>query len=168
MWTQFIYINWKWCHENKWVSFWHSWNLFSNTFIKTESTAAHSLAKHCSEQQSKRIRFSAITWISSALLCLSCALLSVTVLIEHWWFGCCWAMGVCMGQLWWRAAAFTAWGRGWLRCCLCWDLPAVEGALVALVGHPSARYCHLLLSAPLTVSELQRLLDGTGLEFRGN
>jgi len=45
------------------------------------------------------------------------------------------------------------------------DEPAVEGALIALVGHPGARYCHFLLNTPLTVSKFQRLPDRTGREF---
>lgn len=45
------------------------------------------------------------------------------------------------------------------------DVPAVEGALVALVGHPGARYYHFLLNTHLTVSKFQRLPDRTGREF---
>ena len=82
-----IYINWKWCHRHKLMIFWQSWNLFSNSFINLESTAACSLlyGALCVAHVPKRIQFFAITWVSTVQHCPPRAPVSVsTALVAVW------------------------------------------------------------------------------------
>ena len=46
---QCIFINWKWCHKPffvNWWFFWQSWTVFSNSFIRPDSTAARTFVTH--------------------------------------------------------------------------------------------------------------------------
>lgn len=89
-----IHINWKWCHKHKLTMFLSISNVFSDSFIK--STAAYSSLVF--SQVPRCLQLLDIVWVSTARHCSSRALVSVhTVLITHWLFGGCWAMGVCPG-----------------------------------------------------------------------
>jgi len=88
--------------------FWQCWNLFLNSFIKLESTAAYlhvyqTMFCKCSKMHK---------WNNLSVHVLVSA---ETVLIEHQCSGCCWAMDVRLGPGWasWqgRAAAIIMWVR---------------------------------------------------------
>jgi len=76
-----------------------SWILFSNPFMRMESTAAYFslFAGQCLGIVWKCTHLFAFTWVSTAQHCLPHALVSVnTALTARQEFGCCWVMGT-----WW-------------------------------------------------------------------
>ena len=103
--------------------FQQSWDLFSNSFIKTESMAApfSLFTGLCLASVSKHIQLFTITWVSTALSlcpCYSPDSVSCTMMFA------CWTTGVCPGlglaAQWGRASAMIAWGRGRPQYELCW------------------------------------------------
>lgn len=92
-----------------------SWNLFSNSFIKMESMTAYSLLIRalCLASVSKCIQLLAITWGSTAQRWPPYALISVdSALTAHWWFGCSWAVDVCLGCSAGKSCHLYSVGRG--------------------------------------------------------
>ena len=101
--------------------FLQSWNPFSNSFIKTESTAAYSSLFRglCLANIPKCIQLFAITAVSTAQRYPSCALVSVDT--DGWMLLS--GGSVPGATLWWRAATFIVWGRGWAA------LPYILGSM---------------------------------------
>jgi len=106
--------------KKNWWFFWQLWNLFLNSFTKMESKAAYFFAVPRTVF-SQHIKMHTIICHNLSKHCNApspCPDFG-PVPTSHWLFGCCWAMGVCLGlgqdTRWGRATATMARGMGWLQ-----------------------------------------------------